>query len=64
MALVVKNPSAKAEDAGDVGSVQEDPLEAGMATRSNILAWRILWSEKSGGLQSRDSHNHRAQWRN
>ena len=22
---------------------QEDPLEEGMATHSNILAWRILW---------------------
>ena len=24
---------------------QEDPLEAGMATHSSILAWRILWTE-------------------
>ena len=23
---------------------QEDPLEEGMATRSSILAWRILWT--------------------
>ena len=29
----------------------EDPLEGGMATYSNILAWRILWSEEPGGLQ-------------
>ena len=31
---------------------QEDPLEKGMATYSNILAWKIPWTEKSGGLQS------------
>ena len=30
----------------------EDPLEKGMATHSNILAWRILWTEDPGGLQS------------
>ena len=30
----------------------EDPLEEGMATHSSILAWRILWTEKPGGLQS------------
>ena len=29
----------------------EDPLEEGMATHSSILAWRIAWTEKSGGLQ-------------
>ena len=30
----------------------EDPLEKGMATHSSILAWRIPWTEKPGGLQS------------
>ena len=30
----------------------EDPLEKGMGTHSSILAWRILWTEKPGGLQS------------
>ena len=30
----------------------EDPLEEGMATHSRILAWRIPWTEESGGLQS------------
>ena len=30
---------------------QEDPLEEGMATHSNILAWRIPWTEEPGGLQ-------------
>ena len=31
---------------------QEDPLEKGMATYSSILAWKIPWTEKPGGLQS------------
>ena len=33
----------------------EDPLEEGMATHSNILAWRIPWTEESGGLWSSGS---------
>ena len=30
----------------------EDPLEEGMATHYNILAWRIPWTEEPGRLQS------------
>ena len=30
---------------------QEDPLQKGMATHSNILAWRIPWTEASTGSQ-------------
>ena len=30
----------------------EDPLEKGMATHSNTLAWRIPRTEKLSGLQS------------
>ena len=30
----------------------EDPLEKEMATHSSILAWKIPWTEESGGLQS------------
>ena len=37
-------------NAGDPG--REDPLEEGMVTHSSILAWRILWTEEPGGLQS------------
>ena len=33
----------------------EDALEKGMATHSSILAWRIPWTEESGGLQSMGS---------
>ena len=29
---------------------QEDPLEEGMATHSNILVWRILMTEEPGAL--------------
>ena len=31
---------------------QEDPLEKEMATHSNILAWKIPWTEEPGQLQS------------
>ena len=31
---------------------QEDPLEKRIAIHSNSLAWRIPWTEKTGGLQS------------
>ena len=34
---------------------QEDPLEKEMAAQSSILAWKIPWTEESGGLQSRGS---------
>ena len=29
---------------------QEDALEKGVATHSSTLAWRISWTEESGGL--------------
>ena len=37
----------------------EDPLEKGMATRSSILSWRILWTEEPGGPQSTGSQRFR-----
>ena len=33
---------------------QEDPRGEGMATHSNIRAWKIPWMEEPGGLQSWD----------
>ena len=30
----------------------EDPLEEEMAAHSSILAWKILWTEEPGRLQS------------
>ena len=48
---VVKNTSAVEEmQVQSLG--REDPLEKEMATHSCILAWRILWTEESGGLKS------------
>ena len=43
---------------------QEDPLKEGMATHSSILAWRITWTEKPGGLQSTGSQRVRHSWSN
>ena len=31
---------------------REDPLEKGMANLSSTLAWKIPWTEESGGVQS------------
>ena len=31
---------------------QEDPLEKEMVSHSNILAWKIPWTEEPGRLQS------------
>ena len=31
---------------------QEDPLEKGMSTHSNIPAWRIPWTEEPGRLHT------------
>ena len=39
----------------------EDPLEEGKTTHSIILAWRILWTEESGGQLSQmqlSTHTH------
>ena len=59
MFTVVKNLPAEAGDTGAVGWVrslsQEDPREEEMATHSRIPAWKIPWTEDSGGLQSMGS---------
>ena len=46
--LMVKNPPANAGDIRDAGSILgwEDPLEKQRATHSNILAWKMLWTEE------------------
>ena len=52
VSLVVKNPSANVGDSKDMSSIPgsgRSPGE-GLATHSNILAWRILWTEKPGRL--------------
>ena len=50
MAQMVKNlPAIQESWVQSLG--QEDPLENGMVTHSNILDWRIPWTEELGGLQ-------------
>ena len=34
---------------------QEDPLEKALAPHSSTLAWKILWMEKPGRVQSMGS---------
>ena len=51
---MVKNPPAmqESQETWIRALGQEDPLEEEIATRSNILAWRIPGTEEPGGLQS------------
>ena len=49
MSQMVKNPPAMQETWFQSLS-WEDPPEEGMATNSSILAWRLPWTEKPGGL--------------
>ena len=57
MAVGVENLPSNTGDVREAGSIlgREDPLEEGMATHSSVLAWRIPWTEESGGLQSMGS---------
>ena len=49
VAQMVKNlPAIQETQVQSLG--QEDPLEKGMVTHFSILAWRIQWTEKPGGL--------------
>ena len=51
MAQTVKNlPAVQETQVWSLG--WEDPVEKGMTIHSNILAWRIPWTEEPGGLQS------------
>ena len=58
---VIRNPVLIVQMVKNLSALQEsqvlflgweDPLEKEMATPSNILAWRILWTEEPGWLQS------------
>ena len=51
--LVKSLPAIRETQVQSLG--QEDPLEKKMATHSSILAWRILWTEEPGELQSMGS---------
>ena len=53
---MVKNPPACTGDAGDVCSVPGSGRSLGeIAAHSNLLAWKIAWTEEPGGLQSTGS---------
>ena len=55
--MVKRLPVMQETQARSLG--QEDPLEKEMASHSSILAWRILWTEESGRLQSTGSQTAR-----
>ena len=58
---MVKNPPEMQETrVGFLG--QEHPLEKEMANHSSILAWRIPWTKKPGGLQSMGSQTFGYNW--
>ena len=56
VAQMVKSPPAM-QETWVQSRGQEDPLEESMAVHSSILAWRIPWTEKTGGLQSMGSQS-------
>ena len=57
VAPAVKNPLANAGDVRDPDSIPRSGRSAGggKSNHSNILAWRITWTEEPGGLQSMGS---------
>ena len=48
--MVKKLPAMQETQVQSLG--EEDTLEKGVATHSSILAWRTLWTEEAGGLES------------
>ena len=57
--LVVKNPPANAgykRDSGLIPGSGKSPA-GGHGNHSSILAWRILWTDEPGGLQSMGSQS-------
>ena len=54
MAQMVKNLTA-IQETWVLSLGWEDFQEKGMASHSSMLAWRILWTEEPGGLQSMGS---------
>ena len=49
-----KEPPANAGDGREAGLIPRSgrSLKKEMATHSSILAWKVPWTEESGGLQS------------
>ena len=59
-----KEPSCKWGDVRDTGSIPGlgRLTEKGKATHTNILAWKIPWTEEPGGLQSIGSQRVGQNW--
>ena len=51
MAQIVKNLPAMMETWVQFLG-QEEPMQKGVATHSRLLAWRLPWTEETGGRQS------------
>ena len=51
---VAKESACNAGDMGSIPTSGRSP-RVGNATHSNSLAWKILWTEEPGGLQSMGS---------
>ena len=61
VAQMVKNlPAMQEIQVRSLG--QEDPLEKEMAIHSSVLAWKIPWTEESGGLQCMGSQRVGHDW--
>ena len=66
LVLVIKKLPANAGYLRNMDLVprSEDPPEEDMATHSNILSWRIPWTEKPCGLQFTGSQSVEQYWSN
>ena len=60
-AQMVKNPTT-VQETWVQSLCWEDSLEEGLTTYSSILAWRIPWTEETGGLQSVESQRAGHNW--
>ena len=61
LAQQIKNPPAM-QDSWVQSLGREDTLKEEMATHTNILAWKIAWTEDPGGLQAKKSQRVRYNW--
>ena len=52
---IIHLPMQEMQETWILSPGQENSLEEEVATYSGILAWEIPWTEKPGGLQSKES---------
>ena len=64
IALMVKNTSTNAGDVRDTGLIPGSGISPGkdMMTHSNILAWRIPWTEEPRGYSSQGRTQSEKNW--